>query len=149
MLLYRIVKEAYAGALFASGRAGRWNEEAQWVIYASGSRALASLELLVHAGSLRPLTGFKMLVVSVKLPENKTERILVSDLPENWRSVQAYPALQEIGSRWYRQQESLVLKVPSVLVPRESNYIIHAKHPDFATKVAIIRKEAYFWDERL
>ncbi len=149
MLVYRIVKDKYAGSLLASGRAGRWNEESQWVIYTSDSRALASLELLVHAGKAKPLRGFTILEISIDIAKENSDIIRIHDLPENWRSVQAYPALQEIGSCWYRHGKSLVLKLPSVLIPQASNYMINTKHPDFASRVAIIRKEAYFWDERL
>ena len=61
----------------------------------------------------------------------------------------AYSSLQEIGSKWYVNQESLVLKVPSAVIPYEYNYVINAEHPLFADNIKIIRREDYFWDNRL
>lgn len=73
-----------------------------------------------------------------------------SNLPANWRSVNAYPDLQDIGSEWYQNNQSLVLVVPSVIIPLELNYIINTRHPDFnEDNVRLVRTEDYFWDERL
>lgn len=63
--------------------------------------------------------------------------------------MNAYPDLQKIGSNWYQNKESLVLKVPSAVIPKEYNYVINTNHFEFATKVSLVRTEDYFWDERL
>ena len=47
------------------------------------------------------------------------------------------------------ENNSMVLKVPSAIVPKEYNFIINTKHPDFIDKVSLVRTEDYFWDERL
>jgi RES domain-containing protein len=36
-----------------------------------------------------------------------------------------------VGDRWLAQRESLVLRVPSVLVSGEFNYLINPAHPSF------------------
>ena len=66
MIVYRIVKEKYANGLFASGRSGRWNIEDQWVLYTSSSRALATLELLVHRSQVQPTSDFNVLEISIQ-----------------------------------------------------------------------------------
>ncbi len=43
----------------------------------------------------------------------------------------------------------MILRVPSAVIPQEYNYIINTRHPDFLTKVKLLRIEDYFWDERL
>jgi RES domain-containing protein len=49
MLLYRIILSKYAATpLQASGRAARWNENGQFVLYTTENVALACLENVVH-----------------------------------------------------------------------------------------------------
>lgn len=76
-------------------------------------------------------------------------QIKINELPSNWRSIAAYSDLQKIGSEWYNKQESLILKIPSAIIPLENNYIINTEHPEFNSKVSLVRTEDYFWDARL
>ncbi len=55
----------------------------------------------------------------------------------------------EIGSARYEKQETLILKVPSVVIPQEFNFVINTEHPDFGNRVKLVRSEEYFWDQRL
>jgi RES domain-containing protein len=57
--------------------------------------------------------------------------------------------LQKTGSRWYTQAKHPALKVPSVVIPQEHNYLLNVNHPEFAGNVRIKSLEDYFWDERL
>ncbi|MBO0952526.1 RES family NAD+ phosphorylase [Fibrella forsythiae] len=63
--------------------------------------------------------------------------------------VADYPALQRLGSAWYVAQETLVLKVPSAVIPYEYNYLNNTEHPDFDQHVQPVHTEDYFWDDRL
>ena len=146
MKVYRICREDYANSLVASGRMNRWNKEGQHVIYAAESRALCALELLAHTNGVVPVGNYKTMVVEI--PEASIQEITVSELPEHWKSVKAYPQLQRLGSQWYEAQSHLLLKVPSVLIPTEFNYVINTKHPDFK-QVRIENLESFFWDDRL
>lgn len=149
MEVFRISRTGLAGKLEASGYANRWNMDGQMVIYAASSRALATLELLVNRSNIKPDEDYLIMVISLTLNEDAIRKISSNELPENWRALRAYTLLQNIGSAWYKNQESLVLRLPSAVIPREHNFMINTKHPDFADKVSLIRKEAYFWDKRL
>ncbi len=89
------------------------------------------------------------MVISIAEEDYLTKQIQIKNLPNNWRSFAAYSTLQNIGSEWYTAQESLVLKVPSAVIPIEYNYMINTEHPEFISKVSLIRAEDYFWDSRL
>lgn len=149
MEVFRISRKNYAESLNASGYANRWNLAGQMVIYASSSRALATLELLVNRSNIKPEEDYVMMVISLPDPKHLIHVLSPDDLPQNWRSLSAFPLLQKRGSAWYKSQESLILKVPSVVIQEEFNFIINTKHTDFANNVSLIRKEAYFWDNRL
>ncbi|WP_420388162.1 RES family NAD+ phosphorylase [Roseivirga sp.] len=146
MLAYRICKEEYSTELKASGRINRWNKEGEFVIYAAESRALCALELLAHTNGVTPQGNYKVMVIDISEPT--IEEVSMDALPSNWKSIKSYPALQRIGSHWYHKQSSLILKVPSVLVAQEYNYVINVKHSHF-NQLKIAALETFFWDERL
>ena len=149
MEVYRISRDIYAEALKASGVASRWNMDEQYVFYTSHSRSLATVELVVHRAAIQPAFKYKVMVISIPDDEKLFHQIKISDLPADWRTTNAYPTLQKIGSNWYKNKTSLVLKVPSVIIPNEYNYVINNRHPDFKEHIKLVRLENYYWDERL
>lgn len=149
MEVYKIAKASFSNKLAASGRAHRWNLDEQYTIYTGSSRSLSSLELIVNENSILPAFNYKVMVISIADEENLFTHILQSQLPQSWRTMTSYPKLQEIGSEWYINKRSLILKVSSAVIPKEYNYLINMSHPDFERKVTLVRTEDYFWDERL
>jgi len=149
MEIYRISREKYSDKLYASGSANRWNRDGEKVIYAGTSRSLATLELIVHRGVVKPAFNYKVLVISADDKDELIKQILKKSLPKNWRKMSAYPDLQKIGSDWYRNKETLLLKVPSSIIPMEYNFLINTQHRDFNNCIKLVRTEDYFWDERL
>lgn len=149
MLVFNIRKARYSKSLQASGVANRWNKNDEFVIYTGSSRALSTLELVVHRSSISIDNSYKLLVIEIDCEEDEIYEIKMPKLPKNWQSVEAYPELQEIGSAWYQDFKYLVMKVPSSIIPKEYNYLINTKHPDFSSKVKIKELEDYNWDDRL
>lgn len=150
MLAYRISKAKYAEKLEASGVANRWNKAGQFVIHASGSRALASLELVVHRSAIIQSETYKAMVIEIPTENSEmVQEINPPELPPNWNTLQSYPHLQEIGNEWYEKKESLILKVPSSLIPQEHNFVINTMHNLFKSQVKVIDLEDFFWDGRL
>lgn len=149
MEVFKICKEEYSGSLNSSGSANRWNLRGQNVIYAGSTRSLSTLELVVRRSSIVPVSNYKVVVISIADDDFLLKQIHINELVENWRTLAAYSTLQEIGSKWYTTQRTLILKVPSAVIPYEYNYIINTEHPDFTKYVHIVRVEDYFWDKRL
>lgn len=89
------------------------------------------------------------MIISAPDSDHLIKTIDTKALPENWREFEAYSLLQKIGSEWFNSKETLILKVPSAVIPQEYNYIINTEHPDFKKNIVLVRTEAYFWDERL
>jgi RES domain-containing protein len=149
MEVFRISKEVYSSALTSSGGANRWNVRGQQVIYTGSSRSLSSLELIVHKGAVVPSESYRVMVISIAEDDYLYKQVQIKDLPLNWRTFAAYSILQKIGSDWITSQETLVLKVPSAVIPYEYNYVINTEHSEFSSKVHLVRTEEYFWDSRL
>ena len=149
MELFRISAALHAEKLKASGMPNRWNVRGQRVIYAGTHRSLATLELLVHRSAVELLRDFRVMVIHVPDDDRFIRQVMTRELPVNWRTTAAYGSLQKIGSDWYQQQETLLLRVPSAVIPQEYNIVINTEHPEFSRQVKLIRSEPYFWDERL
>ena len=149
METFRISAKKHSSKLLSSGKANRWNKDGESVIYTGSSRSLSTLELVVHRNQINPSNEFAVMVISIADEEDLFNQILLKDLPKDWRSKQAYSALQQIGSDWYTSKKSLVLKIPSAVITKEYNYIINTDHPEFLKKIKLIRSEDYFWDKRL
>jgi RES domain-containing protein len=147
MLIYRICRAEHSMNLNASGFAARWNLEGQFVLYASATRSLAALELLTRRNGSFVAYPYKVMCLEVSM--NSIRMILPESLPLEWRKTSSYGALRAIGSDWYKHAESLVLGVPSVLVPQEFNYLIHTRHAEFASQVRIAEVDDFEWDSRL
>ena len=120
---------------------GRWNQRGTAVVYASASVSLAALECLVH---LDPEDApSDLLLVPADIPPSLAiKEVRIETLPANWRSLPAPDALGQIGTTWARDLESVVLSVPSAVVPMERNYLLNPAHPD-CRKIAFGRARAF------
>jgi RES domain-containing protein len=134
--LWRIASttaEFNANDLSGTGAAkypGRWNLEGQYVVYAAPSIALAVLETVAHLndGGL-PLNRY---VVRIEVPDAEWNQRTIrarEDLPGGWDAIPASTVAASIGAAWYDSGASLLMQVPSVIVPREVAVVIHGKHP--------------------
>ena len=147
MEIFKICKEKYAQNLQASGVSNRWNKKDEFVIYAGSSRSLSTLETVVQRSGINTAHKYKMLKINID-DSIFVKEISIIDLPIKWESLEAYVDLQEIGSKWYQSNESLVLKVPSVIIKEEFNFVINTKHPLFEENVKLAVIEDFFWDKR-
>lgn len=147
MILYRICLEKFADKLVSSGRPNRWNQKGQHVIYTSGSISLCALELLAHTSGIRPAGIFKIMHIEISKPKDVLE-IETEKLPQDWHELSAYPITQQIGSAWYESDQSLLLKIPSAIIPQESNFVLNTSHPDFESCVKLLEVSDFIWDQR-
>jgi RES domain-containing protein len=127
--------------------AGRWHTPRRLLCYASDSLALASLEILVHCEP--DLAPRDLVAIEIHVPSSvKVERLGAARLPRHWRRFPAPASLQRLGNTWLDRGAACVLRVPSALVPSESNFLINASHPD-VRKLRVVRKLAFRFDARL
>jgi RES domain-containing protein len=148
MEVFKICREKYSRFLHASGVSNRWNKKDEFVIYTGSSRSLSTLEMVVHRSYINISSSYKLLLIVIT-DESLIKEIKINELPEHWKTLEAYLELQEMGSKWYNSNESLVLKVPSAIVPQEYNYIINTKHPKFSTHIILQDVDDLVWDKRL
>ena len=147
---WRIVESRYKNKAFSGDGArlfgGRWNSKGLAVVYTAGSMALASIEMVVNLPSPKLLEAFVRIPVYVE--EERVESLPPDQYPRNWQHRPISPETKAIGDRWIKQRRTPVLKVPSVVVPEEFNFLINPAHPDFA-KIEIGRPVADHFVPRL
>lgn len=148
---YRIVAPRWAhDALSGEGArkyGGRWNSPGRALTYLGGSRALAALELLVHLPS--PLSRAKPYrIIEVKIPKELIAEYPLKLLPGAWRESPAPSITSVIGDEWLEVCGQLALRVPSVLIPEETNILLNPNHPDFKEVITGEEREFRF-DKRL
>jgi RES domain-containing protein len=148
MIVYSLSKQAYINDLTGRGaelHGGRWNSKGTAVVYTSSSRALAVLEIAVHTPfGFMPADYF---MVTISLPDD-LEISEPKQLPPGWQSNPLIKATQIIGDDFKKANKYLALKVPSVTVAGDFNYLLNPQHPDFKS-VEIITAERFEFDSRL
>lgn len=150
MVVYRIAKAKYINDLSGIGArlyGGRWNHKGTSIIYTSETRALATVEYLVHVPLAMAPTDLS--IASLEIPDGIIPgEISTSDLPGNWREFPAPVELAELGTRWALAGNMLLLRVPSAVVAHEFNMLINPAHPDMK-QVIISHIENFRIDDRL
>ena len=55
---------------------------------------------------------------------------------------------QRIGQAWIRENESVILQVPSSIIDEEVNYLLNPDHRDFE-QIKVIKTQSFVFDKRL
>jgi RES domain-containing protein len=146
---WRIVQQRFSSDAFTGEGArlygGRWNTPGHAVVYAAGSRSLAVLEILAHLDGPQLLSSY--VLFEATFPESLATDLAPKTLPPDWREDPAPRSTQSVGDEWLRKATSPVLRVPSVLIPEEQNYLLNPGHPDFQ-QVHISGPQKFTFDPR-
>jgi len=146
---WRIVPEPLGAEAFSGEGArkygGRWNSRGRLAVYTSGTLSLATLETLVH---LNPPITRPYLVYPLEFDAKLVHRPDPASLPSGWSSSPVPPITQRVGDQWLEKMISVVLAVPSAIIPQETNYILNPAHRDFR-KIRIMKPDRFVFDSRL
>jgi len=123
---------------------GRWHTRGRYLDYAAESQSLAVLERLVHYKRFDALSPHVLYVVEI--PDSAID--LSAELPKGWDGPGLLPAAQRIGNRWYDEQRSAALKVPSAVTRGESNLMLNSKHPAWSWDW-VVRRTPFTFERRL
>lgn len=145
--LWRVSNYASLSGVGGMRTAGRWHSRGHPVIYCSEDPSTALLEILVHmevdAEDLPPT--FQVLKI-VSTQDVSRERPALKILRSDWRNDLA--ATRHAGDLWLRSGNSLLLQVPSVLVPERHNYLVNPLHAEMK-KLQIAAAYRHPFDPRL
>ncbi|GAA5481614.1 RES family NAD+ phosphorylase [Haloferula sargassicola] len=145
---FRLVQARWAGAAMSGEGArlagGRWNPPGVPAVYLAGSRALAALEVLVHAP--RELLAVEWRMIEVQVEEDEIDA--AADLPDDWRDLPSSPGARRFGGNWLRSARQLALRLPSTIIPQEAILLMNPRH-EAAAGLVISEPEWFRFDPRI
>jgi RES domain-containing protein len=147
MILYRFSRSEYANGISGEGarlKGGRWNSKGFPVIYTSSAISLALLELLIHSVSYEEIQS--NILMEIEASDIPIKSLAKNSLKQNWQKDIDYS--RYIGNEFLKNKESLLLKVPSAIIPDEYNVLINPEHPGFK-KVTLASAKVFEFDVRL
>jgi RES domain-containing protein len=148
---FRICKRKYSSSAYDGKGAflygGRWSSPGTRVVYTASSLSLAALEILVNLQDRDMLDEYEFIAADIEL--DMIQKVgEIHRLPPDWRISPSPLEIQRIGDDWARSKDSVVLEVPSSIIPQESNYLLNPEHPDFS-RIRIGEPERFTLDKRL
>ena len=149
MIVYRIGNAVYAEDLTGNGaklNGGRWNHIGVPCVYTAESRSLAVLEYSVNvqlAAIRRRLT-----ITTIDTGRASILELSTADLPGNWRDSPAPSSTKDLGSELLKIAGRAIIKIPSIIVPDEFNYILNPVHPT-AKAFKILEVKDFVYDVRI
>jgi RES domain-containing protein len=123
---------------------GRWHYAGHPVVYLAGSPPAALLEVCVHTSANDVPPEFTLL--KIEGPETKVMVVHPEDLHLDWANLPE--VTRSLGTAWLRKKQSVLLRVPSAIVPETSNFVFNPLHVD-AARFRIRDSFAYPFDARL
>ena len=69
-------------------------------------------------------------------------------LDDNWKSIPHHHSTQQIGDKLAMEKQLAILKVPSVVVPGDFNYLINPMHSDIS-HIQVLKIKVFSSDKRL
>lgn len=149
-IYYRIVQARWAATAMNGEGArlygGRWNPPGLPGVYLAESRALAALEILVHAP--REILQLEWRSIAVEVPDAWMDSAELAALPKHWREQPTSTAAQHFGAAWLRALEKPAIRLPSVIVPQEHALLVNPLHPQSA-KLQCSAPERFTFDPSL
>lgn len=124
---------------------GRWNPPGIPAVYLAESRALAALEIIVHAP--REVIPLEWRLIEVEVPDDLIESIGMKDLPPDWQALPSSPGARNFGGDWLRLRTHAALKLPSVVIPEEHALLLNPLHPD-AVRAKVSKPLEFRFDPR-
>jgi RES domain-containing protein len=147
MLVYRIGKSEFINDISGYGASlanNRWNSKGVFMLYTSNHISLSLLEVMVHL-PYDILINMKLSMLTLEIDENYITS--VEKLPYDWQNNEI--SVRKIGDKWIASGKSVGLKVPSIVVPEESNVIFNPKHLKFKESIRIVDLQPFEADKRL
>lgn len=123
----------------------RWNPAGLRIVYLAEHLSLAALEVIVHAGTYEDLSEYRAFRARF---DDALLEVLEQPRPPGWDAIEPGRTSQDIGARWAARQQTPLLRVPSVVIQHEHNYLLHVDDPRW-TEVSIEGPRPFAFDPRL
>ncbi len=144
MVLWRISRHRDLSGIGGLRAAGRWHYAGYPIVYLAETPASALLEVCVHTSANDVPPEFTLLKIDG--PDVRVSSAATKELPEDWRT--RLEVTRDLGTAWLKKNDSVLLRVPSALVPETVNFLFNPSHTQ-AKKFRITDVFSYPFDPRL
>ena len=144
MVLWRISRHRDLSGIGGLRVAGRWHYAGHPIVYLAETPASALLEVCVHTSANDVPPDFTLL--KIEGPELNVPSIETKELPQDWRT--RVEVTRDLATAWLKRSESVLLRVPSALVPETVNFLFNPSDTQ-AKKFHITDVFSYPFDPRL
>jgi RES domain-containing protein len=144
MILWRISRHRDLSGTEGLKAAGRWHHTGHAIVYMTETPASALLEVCVHTSANDVPPAFTLL--KIEGPDMEVPSIKADDLRRGWQAQ--LEVIRDLGTAWLKKNESVLLRVPSIIVPETVNFLFNPSHK-LATKFRIKDVFPYPFDLRL
>lgn len=143
MKVYRLSKTQYAQDLEGTGAklfGGRWNHVDIPCVYTAESRALAILEYSVNSNINFIPRALSLCIFEID--ESQIHEVKIKKLPGDWKSIPAPYTTKNFGTKLF-QKGKAILKIPSIVIPDEFNYVLNPLVDEKAFKLIEVKDFVY------
>ena len=144
MFLWRISRRRDLSGMGCLKATGRWHYAGRPIVYLAETPASALLEVCVHTSANDVPPEFTLL--KVEGPDLDVSSLSLDTLPDDWRMK--LEVTRDLGTSWLDKNETVLLRVPSAIVPETMNCLFNPTHRK-AGKFRIVEAIACPFDARL
>ncbi|MWJ28515.1 RES domain-containing protein [Halomonas sp. ZH2S] len=127
-VLWRISEFKDLSGIGGTVVSGRWHHKGRPIVYLADCPATALLEILVNLEIDLDELPETFTLLRVELHSDASERDARDVLPVEWNNHLA--VTRQFGDDWLRKADTLLLQVPTAIVPHNSNFLFNPLHPD-------------------
>lgn len=128
---------------------GRWNRPGLPLLYCASTPSLACLETLVHLGTGDlPLNRY---LVAIDIPDEVWAGREIHNpktLPAGWDALPAGNVSLDFGDNWLTSGQTVVMAVPSIVVPEDHVVLVNPAHPE-AKRIKAVKLRKWLYDARI
>jgi RES domain-containing protein len=121
---------------------GRWHRRGVSIVYCADHPSTALLEIMVHATRDTVPDSYQLIEINV----SDEFRMANATLRPGWETDPQFT--RNLGSDFIAARKHALLKVPSAIMPKASNYLLNPEHGD-ARRISIANAYRYPFDSRL
>jgi RES domain-containing protein len=126
--------------------AARWHSAGRRIVYLAESPAGAMIEVLVHLELEEDELPYSYMLLHVEVPDDLAIEQIKIPAGDAWKSNHALS--RRLGDEWLQRNETALARVPSVILPNTSNYLLNPLHAD-AKRVRIMDVKRAEFESRL
>ena len=145
MRLWRVSRHPGLTGVGGTYASGRWHAMPRPVVYAAEHPALAMVEVMA---GMRIKTGqfphgLRLIAIDV---DDRAGSPFEPELPAGWQANS--PMTQCVGNAWLEAGDTLLMRVPSAVLPHAFNVLLNPAHRDASRRVSEVDAGPFWFDAR-